>query len=198
MTIVRRILLLALVAVSGIALLTPLAARSAAQLPEPPSDQLLARPAPRTDTFRGGLVSARGSSLESTTTATARAEAVEPRETGAPARLPMEATLVVVPAAAPASAPAAAPRPAATFSGGSVWDALAKCESGGNWAINTGNGYYGGLQFSLGTWNGNGGAEFAAYPHQATRDEQIVVAERLRAARGYAPWPACRAKLGLP
>ena len=73
-----------------------------------------------------------------------------------------------------------------------------KCESGGNWAINTGNGYYGGLQFSHGTWHGYGGGEFADYPHEATREEQIIVAERLRAARGYAPWPACRAKLGLP
>jgi hypothetical protein len=103
----------------------------------------------------------------------------------------MEATLVVVPVAAPQP-------PAATFSGDSVWDALAQCESGGNWTINTGNGYYGGLQFSLGTWNQYGGGEFAAYPHQATREQQIVVAERLRAARGYAPWPSCRAKLGLP
>jgi hypothetical protein len=85
-----------------------------------------------------------------------------------------------------------------TYSGTSVWDDLARCESGGNWAINTGNGYYGGLQFSQGTWLGYGGGEFAEYPHEATREEQIIVAERLRAARGYAPWPACRAKLGLP
>ena len=89
-------------------------------------------------------------------------------------------------------------RSAVAYSGDSVWDALAECESGGNWAINTGNGYYGGLQFSLATWNGYGGAEFAAYPHQATREEQIVVAERLRAGRGYQAWPSCRAELGLP
>ena len=86
----------------------------------------------------------------------------------------------------------------ATYAGASVWDDLARCESGGNWAINTGNGYYGGLQFSRPTWHGYGGGEFAELPHQATREQQIVVAERLRAARGYAPWPACRAKLGLP
>jgi hypothetical protein len=109
----------------------------------------------------------------------------------------MEATLIVV-APAAATAPPVATAPAATYSGGSVWDDLARCESGGNWAINTGNGYYGGLQFSHATWHGYGGGEFAEYPHEATRDEQIVVAERLRAARGYAPWPACRAKLGLP
>lgn len=89
-----------------------------------------------------------------------------------------------------------APRAAANFApgDGSVWDRLAKCESGGNWAINTGNGYYGGLQFNLGTWKSNGGS---GYPHQASREEQIRVAENLRAARGYAPWPACSAKLGL-
>jgi hypothetical protein len=85
-----------------------------------------------------------------------------------------------------------------TYDGSTVWDALAQCESGGNWAINTGNGYYGGLQFSLGTWQGYGGGEFAAYPHEATREQQIIVAERLHAARGYQPWPACRSKLGLP
>ncbi len=77
---------------------------------------------------------------------------------------------------------------------GSVWDQLAQCESGGNWAINTGNGYYGGLQFNLGTWRANGGS---GYPHEASREEQIRVAENLRAARGFAPWPACSARLGL-
>jgi len=81
-------------------------------------------------------------------------------------------------------------------SGNTVWDRLAECESGGNWHINTGNGYYGGLQFNLGTWRANGGT---GYPHQASREEQIRVATRLRdAAGGYGPWPACAAKLGLP
>lgn len=88
------------------------------------------------------------------------------------------------------------PKPAANFApgDGSAWDKLARCESGGNWSINTGNGYYGGLQFNLGTWRSNGGS---GYPHQASREEQIRVAKNLRAARGYAPWPACSAKLGL-
>ena len=83
------------------------------------------------------------------------------------------------------------------FSGGStVWDSLAQCESGGNWAINTGNGYYGGLQFNLGTWRAYGGS---GYPHQNSREAQIAVAERLRAATGgYGSWPGCSAKLGLP
>ena len=87
--------------------------------------------------------------------------------------------------------------PTANFAGGNtVWDALARCESGGNWAINTGNGYYGGLQFSLGTWHSYGGS---GYPHQHSRAEQIRVAERIRAASGgYGAWPGCAARLGLP
>ena len=92
---------------------------------------------------------------------------------------------------APARQVAAPPR-VVTYDGDTVWDALAQCESGGNWAINTGNGYYGGLQFSLAHVAGYGGGAYADYPHEATREEQIAVAERLRAARGYQPWPACR------
>ena len=194
MIIVRRVLLLAFVATSGIALLTPLSARSAAQLPDAPRDQLLARqPAPRADASRGGVLTARGTTVQ-TGAVTTDAEAVVPRRADAPATVTMEATLVVI-STAPAPPPAL---PAVTYSGNSVWDDLARCEASGNWAINTGNGYYGGLQFSVGTWNGYGGAEFAEYPHQATREEQIIVADRLRDARGYQPWPACRAKLGLP
>lgn len=81
--------------------------------------------------------------------------------------------------------------------GGSVWDQLAQCEAGGNWAANTGNGYYGGLQFSLGTWQGYGGP---GYPNTASRETQIMIAERVRAADngGYSSWPACSQSLGLP
>ena len=76
------------------------------------------------------------------------------------------------------------------------WDAVAQCESGGNWSINTGNGYYGGLQFSLGTWHAYGGS---GLPSQHSREEQIAVATKLRnASGGYGAWPACAAKLGLP
>lgn len=83
-------------------------------------------------------------------------------------------------------------------SNGSVWDRLAQCEASGNWAANTGNGYYGGLQFNKGTWNAYGGGRYAAYPHQASREEQIAVAERVRDSRGgYGAWPACSRKLGL-
>lgn len=81
-------------------------------------------------------------------------------------------------------------------SGGTVWDSLAQCESGGNWAINTGNGYYGGLQFSLSTWQAYGGT---GLPSDASRETQIAVATKLRdATGGYGSWPACSAKLGLP
>jgi hypothetical protein len=190
MTIVRRVLLLALLSASGIALLSPLSARSAAQPQDTAPDRLLALSGvPRVDLARGGVVSARGALFEST--AVGGAEAIE-QDTDEVRSVAMEATLYSI---APPPPPAA---PAVTYQGDTVWDELAQCEASGNWAANTGNGYYGGLQFSLPTWNGYGGAEFAAYPHQATREEQIVVAERLRAARGYQPWPACRAKLGLP
>ena len=92
--------------------------------------------------------------------------------------------------------PAPAPAAPVYSSGSSVWDSLANCESGGNWAINTGNGYYGGLQFSLSTWQAYGGP---GYPHQQSRETQIAVAERLRAATGgYGSWPHCASVLGLP
>lgn len=77
---------------------------------------------------------------------------------------------------------------------GSVWDRLAECESGGNWSINTGNGYYGGLQFSLSTWRAYGGS---GMPHQASREEQIAIAKKLQADAGWGSWPACSSKLGL-
>lgn len=71
------------------------------------------------------------------------------------------------------------------------WDAVAKCESGGNWAVNTGNGYYGGLQFSPATWKSNGGA---GMPHQSSRAEQIRIAENVLRTQGIGAWPTCGAK----
>jgi len=89
--------------------------------------------------------------------------------------------------------------PQPVISDGEVWDQLAGCESGGNWAINTGNGYYGGVQFDKQTWDANGGGQYAAYPNEATREQQIAIATKVRDARGgYSAWPACSAKLGLP
>ena len=73
----------------------------------------------------------------------------------------------------------------------SEWDRVAACESGGNWGINTGNGYHGGLQFSQGTWASHGGGEYASSANQATRDQQIAVAERVLATQGRGAWPVC-------
>lgn len=87
--------------------------------------------------------------------------------------------------------------PTASAAPDSDWDRLAQCESGGNWHINTGNGYYGGLQFSAGTWNAFGGREFAPTANQATRAQQIYVAEKVLAQQGWGAWPACSARLGL-
>jgi uncharacterized protein YabE (DUF348 family) len=92
----------------------------------------------------------------------------------------------------PAPAPEPAAAPAANFSSGSsVWDAIAACESGGNWATNTGNGYYGGLQFSLATWQAYGGT---SRPDLTSREYQISIAEKVAAAAGgYGAWPHCGA-----
>ncbi|ASU81268.1 hypothetical protein CDG81_18930 [Actinopolyspora erythraea] len=80
-----------------------------------------------------------------------------------------------------------------------VWDRLAECESGGNWHIDTGNGYYGGLQFLRSTWASYGGERYARYPHHAAPAEQVEVADRLRDARGgYGAWPGCARRLRLP
>jgi resuscitation-promoting factor RpfA len=76
----------------------------------------------------------------------------------------------------------------------SAWDKLAQCESGGNWSINTGNGYYGGVQFNLRTWHAFGGV---GMPNQASKAQQIAVAERVLAAQGWNAWPACSRKMGL-
>lgn len=78
------------------------------------------------------------------------------------------------------------------------WDAVAACESGGNWAINTGNGYYGGVQFSPSTWSGYGGGEYAATADQATREQQIVIAERVLEGQGIGAWPTCGPNLYTP
>jgi len=86
---------------------------------------------------------------------------------------------------------------APSVANGSVWDRLAECESGGNWSINTGNGYYGGVQFSAPTWNAMGGQQYAPTADKATRAEQIAVASKLQAQSGWGQWPACSKALGL-
>ncbi|SKY48526.1 resuscitation-promoting factor RpfB [Mycobacteroides abscessus subsp. abscessus] len=80
---------------------------------------------------------------------------------------------------------------------GSVWDRLAQCESTGNWAINNGNGFFGGIQFDQNTWDRWGGQEYAPRADLATREEQIAVASKTQAAQGWGAWPACSSSLGL-
>ncbi|GAC1391108.1 MAG: hypothetical protein NVSMB46_02430 [Candidatus Saccharimonadales bacterium] len=83
---------------------------------------------------------------------------------------------------------------APSLANGSVWDRIANCESSGNWAINTGNSFYGGLQFTLSSWQAVGGS---GYPNQASREEQIARAQILQSRQGWNAWPACSRKLGL-
>jgi hypothetical protein len=80
---------------------------------------------------------------------------------------------------------------------GSVWDAVAACESGGNWAISTGNGFYGGLQFSSSTWIAYGGARYAPTANRASKSAQIATAQRVLAAQGPGAWPVCSRRAGL-
>jgi hypothetical protein len=91
------------------------------------------------------------------------------------------------------TAGAAAPAHGAT----NVWDKVAQCESGGNWKINTGNGYYGGLQFLGSTWRAYGGRTYASQAHQATKAEQIAIARRVLADAGPGAWPTCSKRANL-
>jgi resuscitation-promoting factor RpfA len=77
------------------------------------------------------------------------------------------------------------------------WDNVAQCESSGNWNANTGNGYYGGLQFSSGTWRSFGGGAYASTANQATRSQQIAIAEKVLRAQGWKAWPTCSRKIGV-
>lgn len=88
-------------------------------------------------------------------------------------------------------------KPKSRTASGTVWDSLAQCESTGNWSINTGNGFSGGLQFTDSTWKAFGGGAYAPQAWQASREQQIDVAQRVQAAQGWGAWPACTAKLGI-
>ncbi|MBZ9644169.1 transglycosylase family protein [Streptomyces sp. PSKA30] len=79
---------------------------------------------------------------------------------------------------------------------GGVWDRIAQCESGGNWHINTGNGYYGGLQFSADTWRAYGGTAYAPTADQASKEQQIAVATKVQRAQGWGAWPTCSVRAG--
>ena len=105
-------------------------------------------------------------------------------------------------AATPASASAVSSAPAAAStgtwsapapSGGVNWSAIAACESGGNWGTSTGNGFYGGLQFTEGTWLANGGGQYASSANLATPAQQVAVGERVLASQGIGAWPVCGA-----
>jgi LysM repeat protein len=118
------------------------------------------------------------------------------------ARAALAATAAARPAPA-AAAPAApavpaasaqASRPAPASAGGVNWSAIAACESGGNWAANTGNGFYGGLQFTEQTWLGYGGGQYAPSANLATPAQQIAVAQRVLAGQGIGAWPVCGAR----
>ena len=110
------------------------------------------------------------------------------------------AAIPAPPAPAPVAAPtggtapvAASTAPAPASSGGVNWNAIAACESGGNWSISTGNGFYGGLQFTEGTWLANGGGQYAPSADQATAAQQIAVAQNVLASQGIGAWPVCGA-----
>jgi hypothetical protein len=196
--LVRRVAALTAISVIGIVLLAPMAVRSA--LEEQTETQALLDAVEAADdagTLSRGSLAGRdvSAALSLSEPGTGSAETGDPVATlPTPAAASMEATLYPV----PPPRQRAPVDPSAFVVDDATWDRLAMCESSGNWAANTGNGYYGGLQFSLATWQGYDGAEFAAYPHQATREQQIAVAERVYAIRGFQPWPACRAELGLP
>jgi LysM repeat protein len=112
-----------------------------------------------------------------------------------PRRAARIAATTALTAAAPLAMAAVPSQAQAATSG--TWDRLAQCESGGNWHINTGNGYYGGLQFSSGTWRAFGGGTYASRADLATRGEQMRIAERVLDRQGWGAWPACSRKLGL-
>jgi hypothetical protein len=127
--------------------------------------------------------------------------ALQPTTTVQKEPVPTTTTTTTAPPTTEAPATTAAPttqapatQPAPSSGGDSVWDALAQCESGGNWHINTGNGYYGGLQFTLSTWQSVGGT---GYPHEHSRETQIEMGKRLQARAGWGQWPSCASKLGL-
>jgi len=147
----------------------------------------------------GALVALTAAVIIGTVLRTGTPGGVTPAASAPAAAAPPSAQAPAIPpATAPNAAQPGAPiTPADTPSTGTpagTWDKVAQCESGGNWAISTGNGFHGGLQFTASTWRSFGGT---GMPHQASRTEQIAVAERVLAAQGWKAWPACSRKLGL-
>ena len=156
------------------------------------------------DTSSSSESSAPSSTAAPTTTSTTEAPSttVAPVPTTEPAppttAAPVQALSAPAPTAppttsAPAPPPTVAPRRAGDPNDPQTWERLAQCESGGTWAMNSGNGYYGGLQFSLATWGNVGGS---GYPHQATKAEQIKRGQILQQQAGWGQWPHCSRELG--
>ncbi|MBA3232421.1 MAG: transglycosylase family protein [Propionibacteriales bacterium] len=114
-----------------------------------------------------------------------------------PRRRRVRRAAVVATAALAVAAPLSSNVTSADAATGRSWDRLANCESGGNWHINTGNGYYGGVQFAATTWRSFGGGAYASRADLASRAEQIIVAERVLRSQGWGAWPACSRRLGL-
>ncbi len=134
------------------------------------------------------------------TTTAAPGTTLAPASTEAPPTTAAPTTTTTVARVRTLAAPTTAPPTTAapTYAYGdpddpATWDRLAQCESHGNWAANTGNGYYGGLQFSLATWQNHGGT---GYPHEASKATQIEIGKRVQAAKGWGAWPGCSDKLG--
>ncbi|WP_326795126.1 LysM peptidoglycan-binding domain-containing protein [Streptomyces sp. NBC_01808] len=144
-----------------------------------PKGDIRATRSDRTTSEAGTTISASRTRSTRGTRGTRRNAAVV---TGAAALL---APLALLAAAAPAGA-----------ADSGVWDRIAQCESGGDWAINTGNGYYGGLQFAASTWDAYGGTAYAATADRASREQQIAVATKVQAAQGWGAWPHCSVQAG--
>jgi hypothetical protein len=205
--VARRALTTSLAALGAVAVPIALVALSAGASPDP---IYAARSSSTGTSFLEGqlqLVRARtqsdavtfqdlSSPVQATAVASATALAPTTTTTAAPTPAPAPAP-PPPPAPAPPPPPAPAPAPSGAATGDpndpASWDRLARCESGGNWAINSGNGYYGGLQFSLASWRNVGGT---GYPHEHTRETQIEMGKRLHAQGGWRHWPGCARSFG--
>jgi hypothetical protein len=189
--VTRRVLTTIVAAIMGLALLIGLVAATTGR-----SDAAAASEPTTTREDREQLRSVQDGQAALDRVA-AVAQAVAPPTTAAPTTT----TTTAAPPAPTTTAPPPPPavQPVASGSGyndpnnPAAWDRLAQCEAGGNWATNTGNGYYGGLQFSLGSWQGAGGV---GRPDQASRETQIAIGQRLWNQGGWRHWPACTSKLG--
>src|SRR5206468_10496966 len=122
--------------------------------------------------------------------------AYAPRHRAPKSSRPFRNAAVAVTATAAVAAPVASSLSSADAATSRTWDRLASCESGGNWHINTGNGYYGGLQFAPETWRAYGGTGYAPTADQAGRDQQIAIAAKVQADQGWGAWPVCAARAG--